>query len=154
MGDFDRQRRIRQLEQQIRSLGASFHVHDEFDDEMTESFLESVLLFERSPVTTLRAKLAETGYVPPAAQPSTATRDLWMLLRQLAFISVFVENTNHLDDLELYRWLLGQIDQPTRFPQQTGLNMYLEVTVNNDRPNAYDRDRFLPTYVDTAGVAS
>jgi hypothetical protein len=154
MGEFDRQRRIRQLEQQIKALGASFDVDDDFDDETTELFLESVLMYERSPMTTLRAKLAETGYQPPLADAESATRDLWMLLRQLAFISVFVENTNHLGDLELYEWLLDQLDAPTRFPQQTGLNMYLDVSGKRQPSNTYDRDRFLPTYGGEAAYTS
>jgi hypothetical protein len=153
MADIDRQRRIRQLKQQIKSLGASFQLADEFDDEMTESFLESVLIFERAPVTTLREKLAEGGYVPPAAERASATRNLWELLRRLAFLCVFVENTNHLDDFELYRWLLTQIEEPTRFPQQHGLNMYLDVG-SGEPANTYDRDRFLPTWEAAMGDAS
>ncbi len=127
MSDSDRQRRIRQLEQEIRSLGASFQVDDGFDERMTESFLESVLEFERSPMTTLRQQLAESGYGLPSEEPPSITRELWTLIRQLAFIGVYVENTDHLDDRELYHWLVQQIDEPTRFPQSVGFAMHLDV---------------------------
>ena len=123
MADSDRQRRIRQLEQEIRALGASFHVDDGVDEHTTESFLESVLVFERSPMTTLRQQLAASGYNAPVNEPSS----LWTLLHQLAFIGVFVENTDHLDDRELYHWLARQIDEPTRFPEASGFAMHLDI---------------------------
>lgn len=137
MADSDRQRRIRQLEQEIRALGASFHVDDGVDEHTTESFLESVLVFERSPMTTLRQQLAASGYHPPTDEPSTIAADLWTLLRQLAFIGVFVENTDHLDDRQLYQWLARQIDEPTRFPEGSGFAMHLDIigggtTENNE----------------------
>jgi hypothetical protein len=42
----DRTRRIEKLEAELRTRGASFHISDDFDEEMRETFLKHVLAFE------------------------------------------------------------------------------------------------------------
>ncbi|HYK04782.1 MAG TPA: hypothetical protein VE974_23720 [Thermoanaerobaculia bacterium] len=49
----ERKRQIEELEAELRSRGASFHIGDDFDEEMRESFLRHVLSFEDEPETTI-----------------------------------------------------------------------------------------------------
>ena len=57
----ERTREIEALEAELRTRGASFHVSDDFDEEMRESFLRHVLAFEDQPETTIRAQFAASG---------------------------------------------------------------------------------------------
>jgi hypothetical protein len=104
----DRQSRIRRLEEELRARGAEFQVGPDLDKEMTESFLEEILSFERAPRRTLRQWLSEAGYAPPPmdsiAEPDLRS-ELDRFMDHLAFLRVYVEHTDHLDDRQLYTWL-------------------------------------------------
>lgn len=104
----ERKQQIEELEAELRARGASFHVGDEFDEEMRESFLRHVLAFEDEPETTIRAQLAASGHEVP--------QDLWTLIGRLAELNVVIERTNHLDDAALCDFLLGFLDEPLHLP--------------------------------------
>jgi hypothetical protein len=61
----DRESQIQRLEEELRARGAAFEVGPDFDEEMTEAFLEEILAFERAPRRSLREWLSEAGYGPP-----------------------------------------------------------------------------------------
>jgi hypothetical protein len=76
--------------------------------EIAEQFWESVVDFEAAPWTTLLRKLAECGRTPPPAAlltDSDLCQALEQLIGHLAEMRVFLENTNHLGDRELYELL-------------------------------------------------
>jgi hypothetical protein len=52
----DRTRRIEELEAELRRRGASFHISDQFDEEMRESFLRQVLGYDDEQKTTNRRR--------------------------------------------------------------------------------------------------
>jgi hypothetical protein len=100
----ERTRPIGELEAELRTRGVSFHVGDDFDEEMCESFLRHVLAFEDQPETTIRAQLAASGYDAP--------QDLWTLIGRLAELNIVVERTDHLADAALCEFLLAYVDEP------------------------------------------
>lgn len=102
----NRRQRIEELEAELRSHGAEFMVDDGCDEQVTESFLEHVLRFEKSEYKTVREWLAESGYVPPPDVPEDRiSSELQTLLDRLSFLGIVVEFADHLSDRELYDWI-------------------------------------------------
>ena len=109
-----RQERIYVLAEELRVRGAEFDTGD-LDDESIESFLQHVMQFESADHRPLREWLAESGFMPvidPAEDEVAA--ELRRLIDQLAFMGVFLENTDHLSDRELYAFPDG-----SRAPRHT-----------------------------------
>ena len=125
----DRKRQIEELEAELRTRGASFHVGDDFDEEMRESFLRHVLAFEDQPETTIRARLAAYRYDTPP--------DLWTLIRRLAELNIVVERTDHLDDAALCEFLLSSLDEPLHLPNDPETITHIDlVSSGSDEDNA------------------
>ena len=170
----ERKQQIEELEAELRTRGASFHVGDDFDEEMRESFLRHVLAFEDQPETTIRAQFAASGYDAP--------QDLWTLIGRLAELNIVIERTDHLDDAALCEFLLGFLDEPLHLLNDPGTIMHVDLIGSGsdednalflryyasdeerehwmrELPNAtlpprerprHDRDRLLPTAEDVA----
>lgn len=125
----ERTRQIEELAAELRTRGASFHVGDDFDEEMHESFLRRVLAFEDEPETTIRAQFAASGYDAP--------RDLWTLIGRLAELNIVIERTNHLDDAALCEFLLGSLDEPLHLPNYPETITHIDlVGSGSDEDNA------------------
>jgi hypothetical protein len=125
----DRTRQIEELETELRARGASFHVGDEFNEEMREAFLRHVLAFEDEPETTIRAQFAAQGYDAP--------HDLCTLIGRLAELNIVVERTDHLDDAALYQFLLGFLDEPLHLLNDPETIMHIDlVGSGSDEDNA------------------
>ena len=122
-----RQERIQVLAEELRVRGAEFDTGD-LDDETIESFLQHVMQFETAEHKPLREWLADSGFVPVmnTAEDEVAT-ELRRFIDQLAFIGVFLENTDHLSDRELYAFLADaeHLDTPT--PMLAGTAMHVDV---------------------------
>ena len=111
------------------------------------------LVIGGSPYATLPRKfLARCGFEPPP--PETVAddeirRELWQLIWVLALLRMFLENTDHLGDRELYEYLYHEaLLEPTAFmPGEENPPFYsLDPSVGLDpapRP-VHDRDRLLP----------
>lgn len=108
-----------ELEEEIVARGGVLHVDDDCDDGLRDTFFEYVLAFENAPVTTLRARLAESGVQPPS--------DLWTLIARLAEMNVVIHSTNHLDDDALHEFLLAELDEPHEFPDFPDVVMHIDV---------------------------
>ena len=120
-----RQERIYVLAEELRARGAEFDAGD-LDEEAAESFLQHVLQFESAEHRPLREWLAESGFTPvinPAADEIAA--ELRRFIDQLAFIGVFLENTDHLSDRELYTFLTDpeHLDTPTALLPGTAMHI-------------------------------
>lgn len=77
-------------------------------DELFEKFMQSVEDYESAPSTTLARLLISDGIQLPA--PDTLTEEtvhdkLWEVIRAMARHKNFLYSTDHLSDLELYRYL-------------------------------------------------
>jgi hypothetical protein len=125
----ERTRQIKELEAELRTRGASFHVGDDFDEEMRESFLRHVLAFEDEPATTIRAQFAAYGYDAP--------QDLWTLIGRLAELNIVLERTDHLDDAALCELLLGSLDEPLHLLNDPETITHIDlVSSGSDEDNA------------------
>jgi hypothetical protein len=105
----DRSRRIDELVAKARAAGG---IEDRFHWTL-------VYDLEMAPVTTGRALLLEHRIVPVPPQDlesADALHDeLWTVIEALAASGVFLLNTDHLDDRDLYGRLYFRIlDEPTR----------------------------------------
>jgi hypothetical protein len=74
--------------------------------------LRRVVAWEDGPFTTHRDWLARRGHAfPPLIQisPARLEAELWRLIRALAHARVFLMNTGHLSDAELYLRLTSDV---------------------------------------------
>ena len=76
--------------------------------DLHQEFLESVLNFERAPMTTYADQLTREGLrLPPPEEldDQQIKPALWALIERLAARHVFLHSTDHLSDRELYTHL-------------------------------------------------
>ena len=105
----DRARRIDELVAKARASGG---IEDRFHWTL-------VYDLEMAPLTTGRALLLEHRIIPVPPQdleaPDALHDELWTVVEALAACGVFLVNTDHLDDRDLYGRLYYRIlDEPTR----------------------------------------
>ena len=109
--------------------------------------------FEQAPVTTNLAQLAELDIHPP--QPATLHPEDYpaaidFLVQGLALLGIYILNSNHLQDAELYRRLFEEvITEPVRdIPPSPGVREFIDllggVADEDVPPPVVDRDSRLP----------
>ena len=122
----------RQAYLQERKAGIA-RIRQEFPEE-SETYCAMVFDLERSEATTSgRAQLLEHGIVPVPPQelddPTHLHDELWTILEALAKSGIFLLNTDHLNDRDLYCRLYYKIlDEPTRLmPPETEAAEFIDV---------------------------
>jgi hypothetical protein len=81
------------------------------DDDLHDQFLKYVAAYEEREPTTLFDLLPESGIaLPPPEELSDEEigRKLWEVIRGLSVCGVFLHNTNHVSDRELYIYLWSE----------------------------------------------
>jgi len=78
----------------------------------SQEFLQHLARLEGAPLTTHYERLCAAGLVLPDPADFTNTEIsavLYVLIRELAEIGVYLEHTNHLNNRELYEHLMGSV---------------------------------------------
>lgn len=81
---------------------------DDYPAEVEEGFWKHVVNYEEAPWTTNFQQLENAGLsLPPpdSLKDEELTAKLWEIIQKLALLHVFVEQTDHLSDRELYNHL-------------------------------------------------
>lgn len=111
----DRDKRIEELKRHVEELSDGQMEVGGLDDcssETEESFLKYIVDFEEAPWTTHFHQLEEAGVSLPRPD-SLSDRELsvklWEVVRALALLRVFIDQTDHLSDRELYEQLWSDV---------------------------------------------
>lgn len=111
----DREIRINELKHRAEELAEGALTSWEAEESppvVSEGFWRGVVDYEAAPWTTHLRQLEALGIVPPAAETLSdpeLTARLWTVIHGLARIRVFLENTDHLSDRELYTLLQDEL---------------------------------------------
>jgi hypothetical protein len=106
----DQDKRIEALKRRVEELGGHLEA-DDLDDypvEVEEAFLKHVVDYEEAPWTTNFKQLENAGVslpAPDSLNDEELTAKLWEVIQKLALLHVFIEQTDHLSDRELYTHL-------------------------------------------------
>ena len=104
----EREKRIAELKREAEELAGGKMAAggmEETPPEVAEQFWEYVVAYEKAPWTTNFKQLEEAGIELPAPETlddEQLTKKLWEVIRALALLRVFLDETDHLSDRELY----------------------------------------------------
>ena len=104
----ERAKKIAVLKRQAQELAGGKMVEGELEEcppEVTEQFWEQVVAYEKAPWTTNFKQLEESGMqlsAPETLDDEQLTVKLGELIQRLALLRVFLDDTDHLSDRELY----------------------------------------------------
>jgi hypothetical protein len=107
----DQDKRIEKLKRRAEELcGGKMEVGGPNDcsAETEEAFWEHVVDYEEAPWTTHFQQLESAGVSlpePDSLNDQDLTIKLWEVIHKLALLRVFLEQTDHLSDRELYKYL-------------------------------------------------
>ena len=107
----DREKRIEDLKRHAEELAGGPMEVGALDDcpaEVEEAFWKQLVDYEESPWTTHFQQLENAGVsLPPpdSLKDEELTAKLWDVIEKLALLCVFIEQTDHLSDRELYTHL-------------------------------------------------
>ena len=104
----EREKRIEDLKRRAEELcGGQMQTGklDDCSEEMEEAFWKHVVAYEEAPWTTNFQQLENAGVsLPPpdSLSDEDLPAKLWDVIQKLALLHVFIEQTDHLSDRELY----------------------------------------------------
>lgn len=90
--------------------GGQMEVHsaDDCPAEVEEEFWKHIVDYEEAPWTTNFQQLENAGVSLPAPESlndEELTAKLWEIIQKLALLQIYIEQTDHLSDRELYKYL-------------------------------------------------
>jgi hypothetical protein len=107
----DLKRRAEELCGGQMTVGTLDDYPSEVPEEVEEGFWKYVVDYEEAPWTTNFQQLENAGVSLPAPDSLTdeeLTAKLWEIIQKLALLRVFIEQTDHLSDRELYTHLWNE----------------------------------------------
>lgn len=124
-----RTRRIAALKRQAAAkAGDAMHAweSDALPPDVQEQFWRSIVDVDTAPLTTPFRQLAEAGVElpdPASLDDAQVTSTLWKVINALATLRVFISDTDHLSDRELYAVLWNSVlreELPAQAPSLDG----------------------------------
>jgi hypothetical protein len=109
----DPEKRIEDLKKRAEELSGGQMEVSNLDDcsaEVEEGFWNYIVEYEEAPWTTHFQQLENAGVLlpsPDSLSDQELTAKLWDVIQKLALLHVFIEQTDHLSDRELYTYLLN-----------------------------------------------
>lgn len=113
--DEEQAKRIEDLKRRAEELSGGdveFGGLEGCDPEVEEGFLKQMMEYEEAPWTTHFKQLERAGVSMPAPETlndAEVTAKLWEVINKLAQMRIFMEDTDHLSDRELYTDLWGDL---------------------------------------------
>jgi hypothetical protein len=113
--DVDREKRIEELKRRAEELAGGEMKAGEIEPtppEIEEEFWKQVVEYEEAPWTTHFQQLERAGVSMPAPETlndQEVTAKLWEVINKLAQMRIFLDDTDHLSDRELYTKLWGDL---------------------------------------------
>lgn len=143
--DIDQQIRINELRETAREMAGGEMTtweNDETPPEVSEQFWQNVVDYENAEETCHFKQLAERGVQLPDPQELDDARlneKLWELIRGLAAIDVYLYNTDHLSDRELYTLLWEELlwEITPDLPPGGGWRCHLDILGSGSEEDIY-----------------
>jgi hypothetical protein len=144
----DLKRRAEELCDGQMKLGIS----DDCPAETEESFWKYVVEYEEAPSTTNFHQLETAGVslpAPDSLHDQELAEKLWEVIHKLALLQVFIEQTDHLSDRELYTYLwTDSLREETKvFPQVANSAWHIQMLGSGSEE---DNRLYLKYYADDA----
>ena len=151
--DLDQQIRINELRESAREAAGGEMTEWESDDcppEMAEQFWRNVLAYESAGETCHFKQLEEAGVTLPAPEElddAAVSDKLWEMIRGLAHLNVFLSQTDHLSDRELYEhlWHDSLREVTADLPPNSGWRCHLDLLGSGSEE---DNELYLKYYAD------
>ncbi len=127
--------RIKALKRQAEELSGGQMEAATLDDcpeETEEAFWNYVVEYEKAPWTTNFKQLEDAGVSlpePESLNDEQLTAKLWEVVRKLALLNVFISQTDHLSDRELYThlWTDSLREETKALPLAANCICHLEI---------------------------
>ena len=137
--------RINEIKERLQQIAGGQMIAAEFDGldaETRRVFWERVLEVESARVTTDFDRLLKAGVAlpePASLDDASLTATLWEVIRSLARMRVFLEDTNHLSDRELYThlWHRSLREEIPEQSEDDGSIWHVEVLGTDSDDGAY-----------------
>lgn len=141
----DQEDRINELKQQADQAARGEMIaweSDTLSPEQREQFWRRVVECEAAPSTNHFQQLTEAGLElpePDATDDEDLTSKLWEVLDALAWMRVFISQTNHLSDRELYSLLWRDVlrEETPLLPDSPGSAWHLDLLGSGSETDTY-----------------
>ena len=153
--DDDQDKRIEDLKRRAEELcdgQIKMHVIDDCPAETEETFWKEVVEYEAAPWTTHFDQLERAGVPlpsPDSLNDQELTEKLWEVIHALALLRVFIEQTDHLSDRELYShlWTDCLLEETKVLPPDSSSAWHIQMLGSGSEE---DNQVYLKHYADDA----
>lgn len=138
----DQETRIAKLRRELEKLGGSTVTLEAMPADMEEQFLRHVLEYERAEEISLLQHLENAGLEIPAPDQldqTALTAKLDEMIQRMATLGVYLLNTNHLNDRELYEYLYHNAlrEDAVLFPENPSYAYMIDLTGSDEDTQTY-----------------
>ena len=129
----DQEKRIARLRAELEKLGGSTHSLQSMPADLEEEFLRQVLEYETAEPISLFRLLENAGLelpIPGDLDDATVKNKLKEIIERMASLGAYLLHTDHLSDLELYRYLYtdGLREEAVLFPENASYAYMIDLT--------------------------